>query len=236
MSYVLTSNDESYILRHNDERGMSRDEIMKTSGTLIVAGSKNTATLLSGALFHLLKGPQNLEILVDEIRTTFDSPADMNFAKLGNLRYLKACLQEAFRMYPPVPGVLPRRAPEGGSTIKGYFLPENVNMHKHNQWAAYHSENNVSSSDKYIPERWLNDPRFATDKQNVLQPFSLGPRNCIGQASNTHLAMAEMRAILARVLWHFDISLCAESQHWGQHKVFILWDKPDLFVKLEARK
>jgi cytochrome P450 len=130
MPHDLPSNDESYILRHNDERGMSRDEIMKTSGTLIVAGSETTATLLSGALFHLLKSPQNLEILVDEICTTFDSPADMNFAKLGNLRHLKACLQETFRMYPPVPGVLPRRVPKGGSTINGYFLPEKVSMHK----------------------------------------------------------------------------------------------------------
>jgi cytochrome P450 len=51
-----------------------------------------------------------------------------------------------------------------------------------------------------------------------------------------HLAMAEMRAILARVLWHFDIRLCEESQHWDQQKVFILWDKPDLFVKLGERK
>jgi cytochrome P450 len=109
---------------------MSRDEIMKTSGSLIVAGSESTATLLSGALFHLLKSPQNLEILVDEIRTTFDSPADMNFVKLANLRYLNACLQEAFRMYPPVPGALPRRVPEGGWTINGYFLPENVSTYK----------------------------------------------------------------------------------------------------------
>ncbi|PQE08033.1 cytochrome P450 protein [Rutstroemia sp. NJR-2017a BBW] len=122
--------DKSYILRHNDERGMSRDEIMKTSGTLTVAGSESTATLLSGALFHLLKSPQNLEILVNEIRTTFDSLADMNFVKLANLRYINACLQEAFRIYPPVPGVLPRRVSEGGWIINGYFLPEIVRMHK----------------------------------------------------------------------------------------------------------
>lgn len=50
-----------------------------------------------------------------------------------------------------------------------------------------------------------------------------------------HLAMAEMRAILARVLWHFDISLCKESENWDQQKVFLLWDKPDLMVRLSAR-
>ena len=48
--------------------------------------------------------------------------------------------------------------------------------------------------------------------------------------------MAEMRAILARVLWHFDISLCEESARWNEQKVFILWDKHDLMVRLRARK
>jgi hypothetical protein len=47
--------------------------------------------------------------------------------------------------------------------------------------------------------------------------------------------MAEMRAILARVLWHFDLTLCDESKHWNQQKEYILWDKPDLMVKLKAR-
>jgi len=51
-----------------------------------------------------------------------------------------------------------------------------------------------------------------------------------------HLAMAEMRAILGRVLWHFDVSLCEESANWNKQKVFLLWDKPDLMVKLKARK
>jgi cytochrome P450 len=51
-----------------------------------------------------------------------------------------------------------------------------------------------------------------------------------------HLAMAEMRAILARVLWHFDINLCEESAGWNEQKSFILWDKPDLMVRLQARK
>jgi hypothetical protein len=56
-----------------------------------------------------------------------------------------------------------------------------------------------------------------------LQPFSVGPRNCIGQG----LAMGEMRAILARVVWHFDFELCKGSENWDQQKVFSLWEKGD---------
>jgi hypothetical protein len=51
-----------------------------------------------------------------------------------------------------------------------------------------------------------------------------------------NLAYAEMRAILIRMLWNFDIELCADSQNWMEQKVFVLWDKPPLNVKLSARK
>jgi cytochrome P450 len=48
--------------------------------------------------------------------------------------------------------------------------------------------------------------------------------------------MAEMRAILARVLCHFDFELCAESDNWDLQKVFFLWEKPDLWVRISKRK
>lgn len=116
----------SYILRHNDERGMSREEIMKTSSTLIIAGSETTATMLSGTLFHLLCNPDSLKKLTQELRTAFPKAEDITFVKLQGLKYLNACLQEGFRIYPPVPMVLPRRTLPGGAIINGKFVPENV--------------------------------------------------------------------------------------------------------------
>ena len=49
------------------------------------------------------------------------------------------------------------------------------------QWSAYHSARNFKDPDKFIPERWLGDPAFSGDVKEVLQPFSTGPRNCIGK-------------------------------------------------------
>lgn len=125
---ALLTTTSSYILRHNDEKGMSRAEIIKTSSILIMAGSETTATLLSGATFHLLKNPSTLETLTNEIRTSFLDAAEMTFTKLVNLPYLNACLQEALRIYPPVAGTLPRRTQPGGAVINGQFIPENVSL------------------------------------------------------------------------------------------------------------
>jgi averantin hydroxylase len=62
----------------------------------------------------------------------------------------------------------------------------------------------------------------------------MGTRNCIGK----NLAYAEMRLILAKVCWNFDMQLdedrCADWMR--DQKVFVLWEKPPLWVKLAPVK
>jgi len=60
----------------------------------------------------------------------------------------------------------------------------------------------------------------------------MGSRNCIGQ----NFAWAEMRSILARLVWNFEMELCPESEVWGKgQKVYFVWFKSPLMVKLTAR-
>lgn len=47
------------------------------------------------------------------------------------------------------------------------------------------------------------------------------------------MAYHEMRHILTKVLYKFDIELCEESRTWNQHKVFLMWDKPSLYCRLK---
>jgi cytochrome P450 len=50
-------------------------------------------------------------------------------------------------------------------------------------FSAFRAQSNFADADSFIPERWLEekDPRFEMDKKEVLQPFSYGPRNCLGK-------------------------------------------------------
>jgi hypothetical protein len=51
------------------------------------------------------------------------------------------------------------------------------------------------------------------------------------------LGLAEVRAVMIRLIWRFDITLREESESWmtGQ-KAFMVWEKPKLWVKLSARE
>lgn len=56
---------------------------------------------------------------------------------------------------------------------------------------------------------------------NTFQPFGIGRHSCIGMK----LAYAEMRLILARILYVFDITLADEKDRWdwGDQQTYIFW-------------
>lgn len=106
------------------------------------------------------------------------------------------------------------------------------------QWAINHYSQNWSDPYVFHPERFLDgqegkDGEFASDKRDALQPFSYGPRNCIGK----NLAYAEMRTVLARVMFNFDLMLAPECERWMEdQKISGVWVKPPLMLHLTPRE
>ncbi|KAF4978170.1 hypothetical protein FZEAL_5415 [Fusarium zealandicum] len=215
----------SYVLRHNDEKGMVHGEILELADVLVIAGSETTATLLSGTTYFLLRDRTKYDQLVREIRSEFQSEDEITIARVNQLSYTVAVLNEGLRMYPPVPFGLPRKVPSSGDSMQGYWLPDKASI---THWATFRSENNFTQSQSFIPERWLGDSRFDDDKKAVLQPFSVGPRNCIGK----NLAYAESRLLLVRLLWKFDLELMSPKKHWDDQLTFVMWDKKPLQIRL----
>ncbi|KAL3420963.1 Isotrichodermin C-15 hydroxylase 11 [Phlyctema vagabunda] len=222
----------TYILRHNDEKGMSIQELEANASLLIKAGSETTATGLSGATYLLLKNPDKLEILVKEIRSTFTSVDQMDATNLSNCKYLDACLKESLRMYPPVPVGLPRKATED-TVVSGWRIPKGTTV-QIPSWSSNYWPENFNNPKTFAPERWLaKDPSspYFNDHLESCEPFSLGPKNCIGK----NLAWLELRLILARVLYAFDLELLDSDWDPEQQKVYLLWQKPPLNVRLTPR-
>jgi averantin hydroxylase len=221
---------------NKDIGGLSFEETVSNASNIVLAGSETTATLLSGVTYQLLSHPEVLKRAVQEIRTSFNSVDEIDLFSTARLKYMLAVLDETMRVYPPVPTQPTRSAPPGGETIDGKYLPEKTVVYVA-QYAMNRLEANFAKPLEFHPERFLNradpDSEFANDNFAVFQPFSVGPRNCIGR----NLAYAEMRLILARVLYEFDMELDERSVDWirGQ-KAFVLWEKSPLYVKLKEAK
>ncbi|KAF1833178.1 cytochrome P450 monooxygenase-like protein [Decorospora gaudefroyi] len=216
--------------QESESKRLTRGEMDVNAQTFLLAGSETTATILSGATYLLLTNPSVYTKLVHEIRSTFTDPADITVERVNKLEYMIACFQEAFRIYPPVATGFPRVVPAGGDTISGHYVPGGTAVYV-SQHATNHATRNYKDPEVFIPERWLGDERFKNDKRETLNPFSFGPRNCLGK----NLAYAEMRLILAKVLFAFDIELVDKSRDWiGLQKVFTLWEKDALMVKVKT--
>ncbi|KAL8691298.1 MAG: hypothetical protein Q9218_003442 [Villophora microphyllina] len=199
----------AHIIRHNGTKGgMSTEELCLNSADFIAAGSETTATLLAGAVWSLLNNPVWMDKLKDEIRSTFTMAHDIRLQDTDGLKLLHAVISESFRMYPPGIGV------------------------SLNQYAANMSHRNFSSPWIFAPSRWLGDPQYVDDKLDVVQPFSVGARNCIGR----NLAKAEIALILTRLVWEFDIALAEETdKNWPDQKAWFTWQKKPLVVEIRER-
>jgi cytochrome P450 len=173
----------SFILRHNDDgKGLARNEMQANASMFMVAGTETTATTLSGVAYYLCNNPRVYKKLVEEIRTTFKSSDEIAVGPLGEMEYLNAVLREGLRMYFPAGGGLTRIVPPEGAEICGEFVSGGAYVTM-NLYAASLHPVNFSSPNEFIPERWIDteNPRFASDRKEIFEPFSYGARNCIGK-------------------------------------------------------
>ncbi len=224
-----------YILENNHKQGMTRAEIDSTVTGLILAGSGETTALAMAAVtYFALKTPGVMERLRGEIQDVMrENPKGFTVANLQRLPYLHAVILEAIRMHPPAPLSSPREINRpieicGVSVPIGYRV--NIPPKTANKFASKWID-----ADKFLPERWLAnaDARYANDDKAIFEPFAIGPRNCIGKS----LAWAEIKLILAKVLWDFDFQLAEEKnvREWTDQKVFFGHEKLPLYVKLSKR-
>jgi len=215
----------------NTPQGLTVEQLQLISETLVIAGSETTATLLTGLTYHLLNTPTVLSKLCTEIRSTFASDSEINMTSVNKLKYELAVLEEGLRIFPPVPFTSKRIVDGKGKEIAGRWVPPGT-MVGVQQWSAYLSERNFVDADKFCPERWLNNggAKYKNDKREVVNAFSMGPRNCLGMT----LAYVEMKVILARVFYNYDMELCEESQGWKDElRIYALWAKKPLMVTLK---
>ncbi|KAJ4397850.1 hypothetical protein N0V93_002087 [Gnomoniopsis smithogilvyi] len=219
------------VQNENNDQQLSRGEMHANALIFMLAGTETTATLLTSLIFLLLVNPDKLDALKNEIRSQAIPAQDLTFETLAGFKYLNACIQEGLRVYPPVPVGIPRSISsnrDGGQMVCGQWLPSGTRASVH-PYAASHLTANFKDPELFVPERWQGGDAYRNDCRDVSQPFSSGPRNCLGQ----NMAWHEMRMILGTLVSEFDMELCAESREWGSNrKAYTTWEKVPLLVRL----
>jgi cytochrome P450 len=181
-------------------------------------GSESTAFAIATTFWQLLHHPAALERLTAEVRAAFSSVADIRLGPtLDSCSYLRACIDETMRVFPPIPNYLPRHVQPGGLTVDDQYLPKTTQVGVV-QYTLNRNPHYFPDPDTWRPERWIPDASQGTTEASVQAarkaffPFSAGPRVCLGQT----IAEMEMRTVFARALWTYDVRLAPGAECCGK--------------------
>ncbi|KAJ5195942.1 hypothetical protein N7449_006421 [Penicillium cf. viridicatum] len=195
----------SYMISGKDN--MTPMEMRLNAATIIGAGTGTTATWLSTAIHSLTTNPEVYQKLAKKIRTEFSTNSEITSDRAAQLPYLAA-----LRTHCPSPSSTGRFVPPGGGIIDRRFVPAGTTVGVH-QW---------------LPAARESASPFANDNLAVVNPFSYGPRTCLG----IKLTTAETRMILAKLFWHFDVEIMPESEEWtDRQKGTVAWHRTPLMCE-----
>jgi cytochrome P450 len=185
-----------------DGRALSDDEIRDQLMTIFLAGHETTATAMAWAAWALAADPAVATQAAAEVDAVL-GPRPPTMADLPRLPFLAALVKETLRRYPPVPGVLMRRAiedvqigewlvPKGSLVTIPFFVAQAD--------ARWFPQPERFDPARFDPARIEGDPARELPRGAYI-PFGAGPRVCIGSS----FASMEMTLALAMLVQRFTL-------------------------------
>lgn len=206
------------LVRARDPEGgeaMTPAEVRDQVVTIFLAGHETTSLALAWTFYVLSQRPEAEARLRAELETVLGGRAP-TAADLPRLRYTRAVIEEAMRLYPPLASLFARQA-VAADEICGHVVPPG-RMVIVSPWIIHRHRGLWDQPEAFRPERFLDGspPRFA------YMPFGAGPRICLGAA----FAMMEATLLLAALAQHFDPRLAEGPPVELRHRATLRPERP----------
>ncbi len=168
------------------------DEVM----TMIIAGHETSAGTLNWVWYELSQHP-DIEQKAWQEAATYVHENTIASDDLPKLKFIKQCIDEALRLYPPV-WLFSRKA-INDDEVEGYTIPAGTNIFL----SPYFTQRDPalwSHPNTFHPEHFADDGAHLKHKHAFI-PFSAGSRRCIGE----YFSYVEMQTHLAILLNTFKL-------------------------------
>lgn len=179
---------------------LSEDELLGHVGVLFAAGHDTSATALTWTLFLLSQHPQIAADLLDELESVLQGEAP-TVEKLQQLPLLERVVKESMRVLTSVPWN--GRVTSQPTELGGYSLPAGTEVFV-SIYQTHHMEEIYPDPEAFNPQRW----ETIKPTNYEYNPFSTGPRICIGAA----FAMMEIKIVLAMLLQRFRLQYITQNK------------------------
>ncbi len=182
---------------------LTETEVRDNMLTFLFAGHETTSLGLTYTIFLLAQHQDELERLRAEHSAVIgdDQPG---FEHIPQLPHTKQVINEALRLYPPVPLLF--REPTAPVGFDGYRVDPNVIVTLP-QFTIHRDDRFWERPLSFDPDRWRDDG--TTDRPEYAYfPFGGGPRHCIG----IRFARLEMQLVLAVLCRRYEFELLSEPE------------------------
>ncbi|KAI8379333.1 cytochrome P450 [Radiomyces spectabilis] len=185
----------------DQEDRLTAEAIISEVVLFLIAGSETTSNTTGFAIVELLRHPEVLAKLREEIDSVpmNENQKVFHHDQIKHLPYLNAVINETMRLNSIAANGIQRVTTEETTLGQEVVLPKNTAILCQVQHAQLNPEY-WPEADQFKPERWLEDavPKPSTD---AFFPFSIGTRNCIGK----NFALQEMRITIATLVKLYDM-------------------------------
>lgn len=168
---------------------------------LFSAGTDTTSSTLEWAMAELLHNPEAMSKAKLELEQVIGKGHPVEESDIAHLPYLQATVKETFRLHPPTPLLLPRKA-EADVEINGYIIPKGAQVLV-NAWAIGREPSSWENASSFMPERFLGSEIDVKGRNFELIPFGGGRRICPALL----LALRMLHLMLGSLVNTFDWKL-----------------------------
>jgi sterol 14alpha-demethylase len=189
--------------------------------SMMFAGHHTTSGTAAWTLIELLRHPDELAAVVEELDGLYANGEEVSYQALRAMPRLEAAIKEALRLHPPL--ILVLRVAKRDLEVGGFRIDAGkmvgASLAVSNRMAE-----DFPDPDVFVPARYL-DPRNE-DAANPWTwiPFGAGRHRCVGAP----FAMMQLKAIFSVLLrnWEFELALSPESYRNDHTKMVVQLQQP----------
>ncbi|MGB0100537.1 MAG: cytochrome P450 [Nocardioides sp.] len=186
---------------------MTADYITGIFISMMFAGHHTSSGTASWALIELMRHPETMAAVVEELDDLYADGSEVSFQALRSIPVLESALKETLRLHPPL--IILMRVVQEEIELAGHTIPVGTVV------AASPRVSNRIAEDFPLPDSF--DPgRYLDPHQEDLQnrwtwiPFGAGKHRCVGNA----FAMMQMKAIFSVILRDYEFEMAQPSEDY----------------------
>ncbi|KAK3091177.1 hypothetical protein FSP39_017737 [Pinctada imbricata] len=196
--YIDAFLKEQKKMEEDPESTFTDEQLIQSVRDFFVAGYESTVQTLRWIFLILIHNPDVQIKMRNEIESRIGNSRKPSWSQKDQLPYCEAVITECLRYKGVGPTTLPHGV-EYDVYWNGYRIPQGAVVLANLRSVAYNSDT-FPEPNKFDPGRFLDDEGNLKG-QNLIMPFGIGRRICLGEA----LARMELFLFLTAVIQRFEL-------------------------------